>query len=132
MKQSPQAVFVSLTRNLKRIARRGDLIELRGYIAKPEFRGAPQVLSEERLDTVLALYTKARVACEARTPLYQPWAKRANWRDPAMVAKFRRAWAKTGSDEATARLCGITKGAARLARKQFIDASATIHMAQAA
>lgn len=136
MKNTPQSAFVSITRNLTKISRcRGyeSVAKLRAYVSTPAFRAQMNLLDDDRYARVLVAYAKAQAECNDRVPpLRKPWTvKRAKW-DDAMVARFRRAWAKTGTDEGAARLCGITKGAARLARKQFIDAPATADFAQAA
>jgi hypothetical protein len=49
-----------------------------------------------------------------------------------MIAKFRQAYAKAGSDEGAARLCGITLNAARMAPKRYVDVGATAHWRTAA
>ena len=126
MKTTPRAAFVSVSKKLKSIERSGRMDELRRYVESAAYHKAlGRIVGTADLAPVLALYAKAYKACDARTPLPKPWTvKRATW-DAAMVAKFRRAWAKAGSDDGAARLCNITLDAARRARHRYITVAVT-------
>ena len=79
-------------------------------------------------------YAEAAAECEAkaRLPLAPPVAlnartrvKLANWGDPAMLAKLADAYARAKNHEQAARLLGVTLGAARLAKRRYLDRTAT-------
>jgi hypothetical protein len=132
MKTTPRALFTSLSANLRRLARDGDVVALRAYVSNPAFRDGLVVLSPRNLETVMTLWGKARASCDAKTPLLKASSnKRVRW-DEAMIARFRQAYAKAKSDEGAARLCGITLNAARMARKRYVDVGATAHWRTAA
>jgi hypothetical protein len=91
-------------------------------------------LDPERRHSAMLVYAEVFNECEAkaRSPLAAPIAlnartsvKLANWRDPDMLARLRNAYARTENHEAAARLLGVTVGAARLAKRRYLDRRAT-------
>ena len=52
-------------------------------------------------------------------------SKLANWRDRAMQTKLAEAYTGTQDHEGAARILGVTLGAARLAKRRYLDRAAT-------
>lgn len=125
MKNQSQSVLVSVTRKLHRFARLGDGLGLREYLASDDFLAALAKVKPAYRGSIIDVGAKARADCAARSKVPKPGTRRAKW-DAVMVAKFRNAYARTGSDERTAILCGISLSAAVNARKRLIDAPATV------
>jgi hypothetical protein len=120
----------SISRTLTRLARYGDVAGIRAYVCGHAFLAAFNGLDPERRHSVMLVYSRAIAECEgrARLPLVAPVAlnarargKLANWRDPAMLAKLADAYAHAKDHEAAARLLGVTVGAARLAKRRYLD-----------
>ena len=131
---SPKGDLSSISRFLKRYARRGDVAGLRIYVASEAFIAAFNGLDPKRRQTVMVAYVEAHTLCEvkAKLPLAAPVAlnarasaKLANWRDPAMQARLADAYVRAEDHEAAARLLGVTIGAARLAKRRYLDRAAT-------
>jgi hypothetical protein len=107
---------------------------LRTYVASEAFLAAFNGLEPKRRQTVMLAYVEAHALCEAmaKLPLAAPVAlnarasaKLANWRDPTMQATLADAYARTSDHEGVARLLGVTIGAARLAKRRYLDRAAT-------
>jgi hypothetical protein len=120
---SPRGNLASISRNLKRLARHGNVAGIRAYVC---FNG----LAAERRHSAMLLYAKAIAECESRAklPLAAPIAlnartgrKLANWRDPAKLAKLADAYRQGKDHEGAARLLKVTEGAARLAKRRYLD-----------
>jgi hypothetical protein len=131
---TPRGCLRTVTQTLMRLARRGDVEALREYLSGDMFMAAFSRLDPNRRQSVMRCYGRAEALCEARArhPLVQPKpidAKRTekvNWRDATMRAKLGAAYARAGGDDETAaRLLGVTRGAARLAKTRYLD-TATI------
>jgi len=131
---SPKGDLSSISRFLKRYARRGDVAGLRIYVASEAFIAAFNGLDPKRRQTVMVAYVEAHTLCEvkAKLPLAAPVAlnarasaKLANWRDPGMQARLADAYVRAEDHEAAARLLGVTIGAARLAKRRYLDRAAT-------
>src|SRR5262245_3564473 len=125
---SPRGNLSSISRNLKRLARHGDVPGIRAYVSGHVFLAAFTGLAVERRHTAMLSYAKAVTECEARArlPLAKPVAlnartsgKLTNWRDPARLAKLADAYAQAKDHEGAARLLGVTIGAARLAKRRY-------------
>src|SRR4029077_5208358 len=111
-------------------ARYGDVAGIRAYVCGHAFLAAFNGLEPERRHSAMLLYARAVAECEvrARLPLAAPVAlnartgeKLANWRDPARLAKLADAYAQGKDHEGAARLLGVTEGAARLAKRRYLD-----------
>jgi hypothetical protein len=131
---TPRGSLSSISRNLRRLARYGDVAGIRAYIRGDAFLAAFTGLDPERRHSAMLVYARAVAECEARArlPLAAPVALNArtfgklnNWRDPAMLAKLATAYAQTKDHEGAARLLGVTVGAARLAKRRYLDRLAT-------
>jgi len=130
---TPRGDLSSISRTLKRYARRGDAAGLRIYVASEAFLAAFNGLEPKRRQTVMLAYVEAHALCEkAKLPLAVPialnaraFAKLANWRDRAMQTKLAEAYAGTQDHEGAARILGVTLGAARLAKRRYLDRAAT-------
>ena len=127
---TPRGSLSSISRNLKRLARHGDVAGIRAYVCGHAFLAAFNGLAPERRHSAMLVYARAVAECEARAklPLAAPIAlnaranwKLANWRDPVMLAKLADAYAQAKDHEGVARLLGVTKGAARLAKCRYLD-----------
>jgi hypothetical protein len=127
---NPRGNLSSISRTLKRFARYGDVAGIRSYVRGAAFLDAFNGLDPERRHSAMLAYVEAVAECEARTrlPLAPPVAlnartsaKLANWRNPAMLAKLAAAYAQAQDDEGAARLLGVTVGAARLARRRYLE-----------
>jgi len=103
---------------------------IRAYVCGDAFLAAFVGLDPERRHSVMLVYAKAVADCEARArlPLAPPvalnartFSKLANWRDPARLAKLADAYAQAKDHEEAARLLGVTIGAARLAKRRYLD-----------
>jgi hypothetical protein len=69
---------------------------------------------------------KAKLPLAAPIPLNaRVSAKLANWRDPILRAKLVDAYAQANDHEGAARLLGVTVGAARQAKRRYLDRPAT-------
>jgi hypothetical protein len=107
---------------------------MRTYVRGDAFIAAFKGLDPERRQTAMLLFAQVHATCEtkAKLPLAPPVAlnarlsaKLANWRDPIMRAKLGAAYARGESHEDAARLLGVTIGAARLAKRRYLDREAT-------
>ena len=79
-------------------------------------------------------YAKAEALCEANAPyrlakpkpIHAKRARKTSWDNPVMRAKLANAYARArGDDEKAARILGVTVGSARLAKKRYLDSTAT-------
>jgi hypothetical protein len=131
---SPRGSLSSISKTLKRFARYGDAASMRAYVRGASFLHAFNGLDPERRHSAMMAYVEALAECEAkaRLPLAAPVplnartsARLANWRNPAMLAKLAAAYARAHDDEGAARLLGVTVGAARLAKRRYLDRAAT-------
>jgi hypothetical protein len=127
---SPRGNLSSISRSLRGLARYGDVAGIRAYVCGDAFLAAFVGLDPERRQTAMLVYAKAVAECEARArlPLAAPIPlnartsrKLANWRDPAKLAKLADAYAQAKDHEGAAQLLGVTKGAARLAKRRYLD-----------
>jgi hypothetical protein len=100
---SPRGNFASISKNLKRLARYGDVAGMRAYVCGHAFLAAFNGLDPERGHSAMLVYAAAVDECEARAklPLAAPVAlnarrfwKLTNWRDPDMLAKLGTAYAQ--------------------------------------
>src|SRR5262249_7629836 len=91
-------------------------------------------LDPERRHSAMLVYAEVFAECEAkaRLPLATPVAlnarasvKLANWRDQTMREKLAAAYAQAENHEGAARLLVVTVGAARLAKRRYLDRPAT-------
>jgi len=125
---SPRGNLSSISRTLKRFARLGDVAGIRTYVCGDAFIAAFKGLEPERRQTAMLLFAKAHATCEAKAKLplaARMSAKLANWRDPTMRAKLADAYARARDHEGAARLLGVTVGAARLAKRRYLDRATT-------
>ena len=109
---TPRGSLSSISRNLKRLARHGDVAGIRAYVCGHAFLAAFNGLAPERRHSAMLVYARAVAECEARAklPLAAPIAlnaranwKLANWRDPVMLAKLADAYAQAKDHEGVAR-----------------------------
>ena len=123
-----------LTAAFMRLARNGNVEGLREFVRSDPFLLAFNGLDPNRRQTAMRSYAKAETLCEAkaRHRLAQPStidakrAHKADWSDPAMRVKLANAYARAGADdEQAARLLGVSRGSARLAKKRHLHAAAT-------
>ena len=131
---SPRGNLSSISRTLKRFARLGDVAGIRTYVRGDAFIAAFKGLDPERRQTAMLLFAEALATCEAKAklPLAAPVAlnarvsaKLANWRDPILRAKLADAYAHANDHEGAARLLGVTVGAARHAKRRYLDRPAS-------
>ena len=131
---NPRGNLSSISTTLKRFARYGDVAGIRSYVRRGAFRAAFDGLDPERRHSVMLAYAEAYALCEAKAKLPLPTpiplnartsAKLANWRDPAMLGKLADAYSPTRDYEGAARLLGVTVGAARQAKRRYLDRPAT-------
>jgi hypothetical protein len=131
---SPRGHLASISRTLKRSARYGDVAGTREYVRGDAFLAAFSGLDPERRQSARLIFAKAHATCEvkAKLPLAAPIAmnarvssKLANWCDPAILAKLADAYERARDHEGAAPLLGVTVGAARLAKRRFLDRAAT-------
>ena len=131
---SPRGYLSSISRILKHFARLGDVAGIRSYVRSDAFIAAFKGLDPERRQTAMLLFAEAHVTCEARAkmPLAAPVALNArisenlaNWRDLTMLSKLADAYSRTRDHEEAARLLGVTVGAARQAKRRYLDLPAT-------
>jgi hypothetical protein len=130
---TPRGDLASISRNLRRLARLGDVAGMRTYICGDVFIAAFKGLDPGRRQTAMLLFAEVHATCEAKAkrPLAPPIAlngrlsaKLANWRDPIKRAKLAAAYARGEGHEGAARLLGVTIGAARLAKRRYLDRAA--------
>jgi hypothetical protein len=130
---SPRGNLSSITKTLKRFARYGDLAGMRAYVRSVAFLDAFSGLDPERRQTAMLVFAAAYAQCEAKAtlPLPKPVAlnarsraKLVDWREPGMRARLADAYARAADDEGAARLLGVTVGAARLAKRRYLDRAA--------
>ena len=131
---TPRGHLRVLTQTLMRLARIGDIGEFRAYVRSDSFLADFTGLDPGRRQSVMRCYAKAEALCEAKAhhPLAQPRtidakrAQKADWSDPAMRVKLANAYARAGGDdEQAARLLGVSRGSARLAKKRHLRVAAT-------
>ena len=126
---TPKGCLRSLTGQLMRLARYGDVEGIRSYVRSEEFLEAFNCLDPCHRQTAMRCHFRAEAMGEAkaRHPLVRPRpidAKRTqkvSW-SPAMRAKLAAAYAKAGGDhEKAARILRVSIGSARLAKKRHLD-----------
>jgi len=127
---SPKGYLSAISTTLKRFARYGDAAGFRSYVRSDAFLDAFNGLNPERRHSAMLVYAEAHAMCEAKTRLRlatpvalnaRTSVKLANWRDPAMLAKLAEAYARSNDHEGAARLLGVIVGAARLAKRRYLD-----------
>jgi hypothetical protein len=137
---NPRGNLSSICKILKQFARYGDVAGIRSYVRGCSFLAAFNRLDPERRHSAMLAYFEAYALCEvnAKLPLAAPIAlnartsaKLANWRDPAMRTKLAHAYARAKDHEGAARILGVTVGAARLAKRRYLDRVATDNNAKA-
>jgi hypothetical protein len=130
---NPKGCLRVLTATLMRLARRGDAEGIRSYLSSDEFLAAFIGLDPGRRQSVMHCYGKAHALCEAnaRHPLVSPRpidakrSQKASWGDP-QIARLADAYAHTrGDDEQAARLLGVSRGSARLAKRRHLGPGTT-------
>jgi hypothetical protein len=131
---TPRGCLRVLTAAFMRLARNGNVDGLRKYVHSDPFLLAFNGLDPNRRQTVMRSYAKAEALCEAkaRHPLAQPKtidaqrAHKADWNDPVMRIKLADAYARAGGDdEQAARLLGVSRGSARLAKRRHLGPGTT-------
>jgi hypothetical protein len=125
---------LALAAPIARFARCGDVAGIRNYVRGGAFLAAFNRLDPERRHNAMLAYVEAHALCEAKAKLLpevpialnaRTSAKRANWRhDPVMLAKLADAYSRARDHEEAARLLGVTVGAARLAKRRYLDRAA--------
>jgi hypothetical protein len=117
-----------------RLARKGDVEGFRAYVRTDAFLAAFNGLDPGQRQSAMRCYATAEALCEtkARFPLVKPRpidakrAQKADWSDPAMRVKLANAYAWAGGDdEQAARLLGVSRGSARLAKKRHLSGAET-------
>jgi len=123
-----------LTGTLMRLARNGDVECFRAYVRSEAFLVAFNGLDPNRRQAAMRCYARAEALCEekARHPLIKPRPidasrmQKVNWSDPVMHAKLAVAYAVArGDDEKAARILGVSRGSARLAKRRHLGPGAT-------
>lgn len=120
MKTTPQAALISLSRNLKRLARSADMTEFQAFVSRPSFMADLTRLDLKQRMKVMELLGATQNACNGRRPIPKTGTVRVEKWDAAMIAKLRAAEAKHGDDKGIARELGIPLDAARVARWKYI------------
>jgi hypothetical protein len=122
-----------LAPSIARFARDGDVAGIRSCVRSGGFLAAFNRLDPECRHSAMLAYFEAYALCEAnaKLPLAAPIALNArtsarltNWRDPAMQARLADAYSRARDHEEAARLLGVTVGAARLAKRRYLDRAA--------
>jgi hypothetical protein len=113
-----------------RLARNGDVEGFRAYVRSDAFLADLIGVDPDRRQSALRCHARAEALCEsnARHPLVKPRpidasrAHKVDWKnDPVMRAKLADAYAVAlGDDEKSARILGVSLGAARLAKKRHL------------
>ena len=137
---TPRGCLKSITTAFKRLARAGDVDGFRAYIRSDAFLAALNGLDPQGRQSAMRCYATAEAMCEARAPhrlvkpkpIHAKRAQKTSWDNPVMRAKLANAYVRAGGDdEKAARILGVTVGSARLAKKRYLDASATDHRQKA-
>lgn len=122
---TPAGYLNRTTRVLKRHADAGNVDAFRAFIRSDEFANAMIGVGTGLRQSLLKAYTQYATICEYRTRHQLPKPKRratSRWLTDAARAKLARAYAVAGDDhEKAGRLLGCTAGAARLARKRYLQ-----------
>lgn len=110
---------------LKRHAMAGDVDAFRAYVRSDDFAEAFVRTGGPLRQTLLTRYMEFAARCEARTKyrLAKPQRRpTSRWLTDDARAQLARAYAIAGDDhEKAGRLLGCTSGAARLAKKRYLD-----------
>jgi len=123
-----------------RLARSGDVEGLRSYLRSDAFLAAFSGLNPRGRQSAMRSYARAEALCEAKAPhrLVEPKpihvkrAQKTSWSDPIMRANLADAYVRAGGDhERAARILGVTVGAARLAKRRYLDAPEIKHRKKA-
>jgi hypothetical protein len=133
---TPRGCLRAITATFVRLAKNGNVDGFSGYIRSDAFLRAFVGLAPRHRQSVMRTYSKAEVLCEvnARHPLATPKpidvkrAEKISWADPTMKARLAAAYAAAGDDdEKAARLLGVSKGSARLAKRRHLIPEASKH-----
>lgn len=110
---------------LKRHAMAGDVDAFRSYVRSDDFAEAFVRAGAPLRQTLLTRYVEFAARCEAKTKyrLVKPQRRpTSRWLTDEARAELARAYAIAGDDhEKAGRLLGCTSGAARLAKKRYLD-----------
>lgn len=122
----------SLSRRFAKVSNFGDLAAL---ASSDEYVEALRAMTQADRRATFEMFGRVWQRCEAKAAkLAQlpalpkpvaPGAKRTNWRDPAIVERFRAAVLSTGSTEAAGRMCGISPSGAKRQWMRMTAAQAT-------
>ncbi len=124
--RTPHAHLTSITHRLGYAKRYSDYKMLMDYVVSQDFITSYNALGRKERERVWHELYVAQMKCvqahDKRNGAlsYKPTGKRIKW-DAANIAKVRR----TPSDEAAARLFGISLKAAYIARRRYIGAATT-------
>jgi hypothetical protein len=131
---TPAGYLNRTTRILKRHAQAGDVDAFRAYVRSDEFADAIVGTGTSLRQVLLNRYAAYAALCEASTryPLPKPQRRpTSRWLTDRARAQLAKAYAIAGDDhEKAGRILGCTAGAARLARKRYLDAGDVTSAAQ--
>jgi hypothetical protein len=120
---TPQGAWVKINKDLTKLARSGDLSDLRDYLAGDVYFSASVLVQPMQRLALIRCIARVMRQCYRRTVPRPP--KQGFW-DAAAVAQFKASWARHKGDHyRVARDLGITPGAARAAYSRFVVAGAT-------
>ena len=125
---------------LRRLSGFTSFADLTAFVSSDAYAETLRMLPPKDRSEIMRGFGRAWQRCEkAQGALPAPWErKRASWKDPAFVARFRHVYAESGGIperarlEIVARKLAITVGAARIARNRYARAAATQDYAKAA
>ena len=125
---TPAGYLNRTTRILNRHAKAGDVDAFRAYVCSEDFANAIVRIGPALRQTLLNRYAVYAARCEANTRYRLPEPKRrptSRWLTDEAREQLARAYAIAGDDhEKAGRILGCTAGAARLARKRYLDMGA--------
>ena len=111
---SPKGYFISIIRNLSQAR---DLRGLEAYVTSDQFRVAFDRMPAAYRFRASQSVVEAMQRCQPKMP--RAGSVKANWKDPAMVARFRQLCSQGKTDAEIASICRITVGAAQRARSRY-------------
>lgn len=120
------AAHLALSGRIAVIAKKCDLAELDAYIASDKFMALFADAEPAKRGIVFAAYNTARQSCITRIRIAKAGTRKANWKKPGEIDRFKRTWEKlNGNPLLVASAMRITEGAAVRAHLRFMVHGAT-------
>lgn len=120
------AALSSITGRIGKLVMASDLALLDSFIGSEQFIALLAQVPATKRPTALVAYNTARKKCLEATPVAAAGSRKADWKKPGAIERFKRLWLKHGGNKIRiAHEMRITVGAVKVAHSRFIRHGAT-------